>query len=43
MRTGAAPGESYTDKSEVFGVGAFLCAGSEVFVMVGGKTQKPQE
>lgn len=34
---GAAPGESYADKSEVFGVGAFLAAGSEVYRMVGGK------
>ena len=34
---GAAPGESYPDKSEVYGVGAFLSAGSEVYKMVGGE------
>jgi unsaturated rhamnogalacturonyl hydrolase len=28
---GAAPGESWPDKSEVYGTGAFLSAGSEVF------------
>jgi len=32
---GAAPGESYPDKSEVYGVGAFLAAGSEVYTLAG--------
>ena len=31
---GAEPGESYADKSEVYGVGAFLMAGSEVYKLV---------
>ncbi len=31
---GAAPGESYPDKSEVYGVGAFLAAGTEVYRLV---------
>ena len=34
---GAAPGDSYADKSEVYGVGAFLAAGTEVYKLVGGK------
>lgn len=34
---GAAPGDSFPDKSEVYGVGAFLAAGSEVYKLVGGK------
>jgi rhamnogalacturonyl hydrolase YesR len=33
---GAAPGDSFADKSEVYGVGAFLAAGSEVYKLVGG-------
>lgn len=33
---GAAPGDSYPDKTEVYGVGAFLAAGSEVYKLVGG-------
>ncbi|MDF7825935.1 glycoside hydrolase family 88 protein [Pontiellaceae bacterium B12227] len=33
---GAAPGESYPDKTDVYGVGAFLAAGSEVYKLVGG-------
>jgi rhamnogalacturonyl hydrolase YesR len=36
---GAAPGDSYPDQSEVFGVGAFLAAGSEVYKMTGGEAQ----
>lgn len=28
---GAAPGEAWPDKTEVYGTGAFLCAGSEVY------------
>lgn len=34
---GAAPGDSFPDKSEVYGVGAFLAAGSQVYQLVGGK------
>ena len=34
---GAAPGDSYADKTEVYGIGAFLAAGSEVYKLVGGK------
>jgi rhamnogalacturonyl hydrolase YesR len=34
---GAAPGESFPDASEVYGVGAFLAAGTEVYRMLGGK------
>jgi rhamnogalacturonyl hydrolase YesR len=36
----AAPGDSYPDKSEVYGVGAFLAAGSEVYKLVGGKVNR---
>jgi hypothetical protein len=31
---GAAPGDSYADKTEVYGVGAFLAAGTEVYKLV---------
>lgn len=34
---GAAPGDAYADKTEVYGVGAFLAAGSEMYKLVGGK------
>lgn len=34
---GAAPGDAYAHKSEVYGVGAFLAAGTEVYKLVGGK------
>lgn len=34
---GAAPGNSWPDKTEVYGTGAFLSAGSEVYKMFGGK------
>ncbi len=34
---GAAPGDSFPDYTEVYGIGAFLAAGSEVYRMVGGK------
>ncbi len=34
---GDAPGEAFADKTEVFAVGAFLAAGSEVYKLVGGK------
>ena len=34
---GAAPGKAWADKTEVYGTGAFLSAGSEVYKMYGGK------
>lgn len=34
---GAAPGESFADATEVYGIGAFLAAGSEIYKMLGGK------
>ena len=34
---GAAPGEAWPDKTEVYGTGAFLSAGSEVYKLFGGK------
>lgn len=34
---GAAPGKAWPDKTEVYGTGAFLSAGSEVYKLVGGK------
>ncbi|MEI6890570.1 MAG: glycoside hydrolase family 88 protein [Pontiella sp.] len=34
---GAAPGDSFADKTEVYGTGAFLAAGSEVYQLVGGE------
>lgn len=34
---GAAPGKAWADKTEVYGTGAFLSAGSEVYKMIGGK------
>lgn len=34
---GAAPGNAWPDKTEVYGTGAFLSAGSEVYTLVGGK------
>lgn len=34
---GAAPGNASPDKTEVYGAGAFLSAGSEVFKLYGGK------
>jgi rhamnogalacturonyl hydrolase YesR len=40
---GAAPGDSFPDKSEVFGVGAFLAAGAEVYKMVGGAIPEAKE
>jgi rhamnogalacturonyl hydrolase YesR len=33
---GAAPGKAWPDKTEVYGTGAFLSAGSEVFKLFGG-------
>jgi rhamnogalacturonyl hydrolase YesR len=36
---GAAPGESFADKTEVYGIGAFLAAGSEVYKLTGGKVR----
>ncbi len=34
---GAAPGNAWPDKTEVYGTGAFLSAGSEIYKMLGGK------
>ncbi len=34
---GAAPGKAWPDKTEVYGAGAFLSAGAEVYKLVGGK------
>ncbi len=34
---GAAPGDSFPGKTEVYGIGAFLAAGSEVYKLSGGK------
>lgn len=36
---GAAPGESYPDKTEVYGIGAFLAAGTEVYKLLGGQVK----
>ncbi len=36
---GAAPGQAWPDKSEVYGVGAFLAAGSEVYKLVAPKQE----
>lgn len=33
---GAAPGVSFADKTEVYGIGAFLAAGTEAVKLVGG-------
>ena len=34
---GAAPGKAWEDKSEVYGTGAFLSAGYEVYKLFGGE------
>lgn len=34
---GAAPGDAYADKTEVYGVGAFLAAGTEMFKLIEAK------
>ncbi len=34
---GAAPGKAWPDKTEVYGTGAFLAAGAEIYKMEGGK------
>lgn len=34
---GAAPGDSFADKTEVYGIGAFLAAGSEMYKLASGK------
>ncbi|WP_318345447.1 glycoside hydrolase family 88/105 protein [Flagellimonas baculiformis] len=34
---GAAPGKAWPDKTEVYGAGAFLSAGTEVYKLYGGK------
>ena len=40
---GAAPGDSYADKTEVYGIGAFLAAGTEVYKLVGGEAPPPEK
>lgn len=35
--TGIGPGKTFPDKTEVYGIGAFLAAGTEVYKLVGGK------
>lgn len=41
---GASPGDSYPDKTDVFGIGAFLLAGTEVYKMIAadGSKNSPQ-
>ena len=34
---GAAPGKAWVDKTELYGTGAFLSAGSEVYKLMGGE------
>jgi len=34
---GGSPGQAWADKTEIYGTGAFLCAGSEVYKLFGGK------
>jgi len=34
---GQGPGNAWPDKTEVYGAGAFLCAGSEVYTLFGGQ------
>lgn len=34
---GAAPGKAFADQTEVYGTGAFLAAGAEVYKLVGGQ------
>jgi len=34
---GARPGNAHADQSEVYGVGAFLAAGSEVYQLIAGQ------
>ncbi len=36
---GAAPGDSFPNYTEVYGVGAFVAAGAEVYKMLGGNAQ----
>lgn len=38
---GAKPGDSFPDKTEIYGSGAFLAAGSEVYKLVGGTLPAP--
>ncbi len=39
---GAAPGDAWSDKTEVYGTGAFLSAGSEVYKLYGGRSGHAQ-
>ncbi len=36
---GAAPGDSFPDKTEVYGIGAFLAASAEVYRLLGGNVE----
>ena len=36
---GAAPGDSFADKTEVYGIGAFLAASAEVYKLVSSETK----
>ncbi len=36
---GAAPGQAWADQTEVYGAGAFLAAGSEIYRLVGGASR----
>ncbi|MCF2947496.1 glycoside hydrolase family 88 protein [Paraglaciecola aquimarina] len=38
---GAAPGQAWPDKTEVYGTGAFLAAGSELYKLLGGLQPVP--
>ncbi|WP_158966171.1 glycoside hydrolase family 105 protein [Paraglaciecola sp. L3A3] len=38
---GAAPGQAWPDKTEVYGSGAFLAAGSELYKLLGGELPVP--
>lgn len=38
---GASPGDSYPNLTEVYGIGAFLAAGTEVYKFVGGEGAPP--
>jgi rhamnogalacturonyl hydrolase YesR len=37
---GASPGDSYPDKTDVFGIGAFLLAGAEIYQLAAGDGSK---
>ena len=39
---GAAPGQSWADKTEVYGIGAFLAASAEIYKLTGGVPPTPR-